>query len=380
MKFSVIIVLVAAAIQTLLSEFLTGWVRKYNSPIYFTPSKSIPDMTGKVAIVTGSNTGIGYVTALELARNGATVIVAARSEARGLDAVAKIQKEIDDEKSNNVKFLPLDLASLDNVEEFAKAFKGLKMDLHILVLNAGVMKSPGMQFTGVPLQYGFETTMDGFEYHIGVNHIGHAYLTQLLLDNLKSTALKSSEGSRIVSVSSMAETSAPTPGIVFDQWVPTNGIMPDSYEDGEAYGQSKLANLMYTNELSANLNGTNVSAYSCHPGVIKTELVRYMDPVMIEKQAEQGQVVAFLGKVFTQIFNAALFDAEGGALTQLHLATASKETLVNGAFYHPIGKKNICCDFHSSLHRPESHNLNYYVSNLQEGLSLRCILRGAMIY
>jgi hypothetical protein len=89
---SIVTVLVAFGIQILLSEVLTGWTKQYTSPIYFTPSKSIPDMTGKVAIVTGSNTGIGYVTALELARAGANVIVAARSEVKGLDAVLRIKQ------------------------------------------------------------------------------------------------------------------------------------------------------------------------------------------------------------------------------------------------------------------------------------------------
>lgn len=338
---SIITVLVAFGIQILLSEVLTGWTKQYTSPIYFTPSKSIPDMTGKVAIVTGSNTGIGYITALELARAGANVIVAARSEVKGLDAVRRIKQEINVqglENSDKVQFLGLNLASLVSVEKFVESFQDLNMDLHILVLNAGVMKSPGMQFTGEPLTYGFETTQDGFEYHVGVNHIGHAYLTQMLLGDLKSTAAKSPSGSRIVSVSSFAESSAPESGMVFDQWVPQNGIMPETYEDGLAYGQSKLANLMYARELSSQLNGTGVSAYACHPGIIATELTRYMDPVMQESQAKKGYFARLPGQVGALVFQSALFDAYGGALTQLHLATASEDTLVNGANYHPIGR------------------------------------------
>ena len=340
---SIITVLVAFGIQILLSEVLTGWTKQYTSPIYFTPSKSIPDMTGKVAIVTGSNTGIGYVTALELARAGANVIVAARSEVKGLDAVRRIKQEINfqqglENTSDKVQFLGLNLASLDSVENFVESFQDLNMDLHILVLNAGVMKSPGMQFVGEPLTYGFETTQDGFEYHVGVNHIGHAHLTQMLLGDLKSTAAKSPSGSRIVSVSSFAESGAPESGMVFDQWVPQNGIMPETYEDGLAYGQSKLANLMYARELSSQLNGTGVSAYACHPGIIATELTRYMDPVMQESQAKKGYFERLPGQVGALVFQSALFDAYGGALTQLHLATASEDTLVNGANYHPIGK------------------------------------------
>ena len=341
----------AFGVQVMLSELLTGWTRQYTSPIYFTPARSIPDLSDKVAIVTGANTGIGYNTALELARAGADVIVAARNEAKGLDAVRRIQNEIADTNGNanatminKVQFLPLNLASLDSVEKFAKAFKALKMDLHTLVLNAGVMKSPGQMYVGEALTYGFGTTEDGFETHIGVNHIGHAYLTQLLLDDLKATAAKSKSvdgsgnGTRIVSVSSMAEQGAPESGMAFDQWLPKGGKMPDAYEDGIAYGQSKLANLMYAHELSLRLNGTGVQVFSCHPGVIASELTRYMETEMEEKNANKGKIEKIMIQAFAALFNSAIMDVKLGSFTQLHLATADLDTLVNGAFYHPIGK------------------------------------------
>jgi len=327
---AVAVVVISAGIPIFLSEVIGGWTKKYTSPVYFTPSK-IQDLTDKVAIVTGSNTGIGYHTALELARAGATVIVAARSETKGKDAVKKIQNEVTNAK---VQFLPLDLASLDSVSNFSRLFNNLDIPLHMLILNAGVMKSPGEVFVGRRLDYGFETTSDGFEYHIGVNHIAHAYLTELMLPNLKNSA-----PSRIISVSSMAEQGAPDIGMRFgDWWLPRDAVIPNDYEDGVAYGQSKLANIMYAKELSKTLNGTGVSIYSLHPGVITTELSRYMEPVILEGVQEQGTLVSIMFKLFGTLFQMSNFDSKGGSLTSLYLATASEDELMNGAFYHPIGK------------------------------------------
>lgn len=319
----------ALAIPILISELVGGWTRKYTSPVRFHPQRDIPNLSGKVAIVTGSNTGIGYHTALNLAMKGAHVIAAARSEVRGKDAIAKMEQEMKDNKSiqngGKVTFLPLDLSSLDSVDRFASEFLSLQLpSLDILVLNAGVMKSPGSDFVGQNLTYGFETTRDGFETHIGVNHIAHAHLTNLLLDKLKASA-----PSRIVSVSSMSEMGGYEEGFRFQDWRPTNG-KPESYEDGRAYGQSKLANLMWTEELAIRWNGTGVTAYSCHPGVIETELSRYM-----EKELESNNPLSIL---FFKIFSSGMFSAPDGALTQLHLATAPEDSLMNGQFYHPIGR------------------------------------------
>lgn len=327
---SSIIALFSVAFPIFLSEMIGGWTTKYTSPVSFTPS-NIPDLSGKVAIITGANTGIGYHTALEMARKNCNVIVAARTEAKGMKAVESIKMET---KNDNVQFLPLDLSSFKSVSNFVKLFNHLDLPLHSLILNAGVMKSPGEIFVGKAMNYGFETTTDGFEYHIGVNHIAHAYLTKLLLPNLKK-----SQSSRIVSVSSMAEQNAPDSGMKFeDWWVPKDGIMPADYEDGRAYGQSKLANLMYANQLAKHLNGTGVSVYSLHPGVILTELSRYMEPILLEDAKQQGAIGAFFFNLFGSLFQLANFDAKGGAYTQLYLATASESDLINGGFYHPIGR------------------------------------------
>jgi NAD(P)-dependent dehydrogenase (short-subunit alcohol dehydrogenase family) len=340
-RFSTVIAILFAvlvvALPALISEVIGGWTRKYTSPIRFRPNHDIPDLTGKVAIVTGSNTGIGYHTALSLAGKGAHVIAAARSEAKGRAAIAKMEQEISNsENKGKLTFVPLDLSSLDSVQRFAEEFKALDLPLHVLILNAGVMKSPGSEFIGQNLTYGFDTTADGFEMHIGVNHIGHVHLTNLLLDKLKDSA-----PSRVVSVSSMAERGSYKEGFRFSDWR-VNG-MPESYEDGRAYGQSKLANVVWTKELAYRLNGTGVTAYSCHPGVIDSDLGRYLETELSGGSKTNGRGIRtsinrIVMNVLGEIFTMAMFSAKDGALTQLHLATAPISTLISGQFYHPIGR------------------------------------------
>jgi NAD(P)-dependent dehydrogenase (short-subunit alcohol dehydrogenase family) len=202
------------------------------------------------------------------------------------------------------------------------------------------MKSPGAVFVGKNLTYGFEVTQDGFESHIGVNHIAHVYLTKLLTQKLKESA-----PSRVVAVSSSAEEFAFAEGIRFDQWQPTKTTssswspsLPPPDEDGLAYGQSKLANLLFVRELAKQLDGSGVTAYSCHPGVIQTELFRYLESKNEEDAKLSGTVSVLVLKLVGAFFNQALFLPEDGALTQLQLATSPPEQLVNGAFYHPIGR------------------------------------------
>ena len=340
--------LAVVLLPIIFSEFAGGWTKKYTSPSpIFTPSR-IGNLTGQVAIVTGSNTGIGYYTALELARHGATVVVAARSATKGEAAVAKIQQDLSTAATaatvaitttttttENVRFLPLDLSSLESVRSFARQFLELGLPLHKLILNAGIMKSPGQMFIGKEMSYGYDVTKDGFESHVGVNHIGHYYLTQLLREVLVQSA-----PSRVVSVSSMAEEGAyPEEGIRFDTWkaASDSNSIPDGYEDGIAYGQSKLANILFAQELAEQLNGTSVTAYSCHPGIIMTELSRYM----VEEQDKELKTVGWLQKqmvyLFGKYFEKMQFTAPDGALTQLHLAVADPSTLQSGGFYHPIG-------------------------------------------
>ncbi|CAG8660620.1 266_t:CDS:2, partial [Cetraspora pellucida] len=192
----------------------------------------IPDLSGKVAIVTGANAGIGIVTARELARKNAHVFVASRSKEKGESAVELIKKETN---NNSVEFLQLDLQSLNSVKNAAETFLARKLPLHILVNNAGMLTQT------------FGLTQDGIQDQFGVNHIGHFLFTLLLLPTIKASA-----PSRIVNISSMAHQYTPPGGIEFDK---LND--PNAHTAFQRYAQSKLANILFTIELNKRLSGTN---------------------------------------------------------------------------------------------------------------------------
>ena len=230
--------------------------------------EKIGDQTGRIAIVTGSNSGIGYEAALELGRAGATVVLAVRDPKRGEEAAGRIRTEA---AKANVEVMTLDLASLSSVRAFAEAFKGKYDALHLLVNNAGVMMPPKSK------------TADGFELQFGTNHIGHFALTGLLLDRLLGT-----DGSRVVNVASMAHNW----GVIdFEdlQWERKR------YKKAKSYGQSKLANLLFTYELQRRLEaaGAHTVAVAAHPGWTATNLqrstglFRAMNPIFAMK-AWQG--------------------------------------------------------------------------------------------
>jgi len=299
-----------------------GWTKKYTTPGFKTAD--IPSLAGKVAIVTGANTGIGLETAKELARKGAQVYALARSEPKGHAAVVEINTAIANDSSHvKAEFMQLDLASFKSIKAFAEAWTVLNSPVDMLILNAGIMKSPGEFAMGQKFSYGYETTAEGFEAHIGVNHIGHFYLTKLLKPFLK-------QGSRVVAVSSGAEQGAPAGGIKFETWKGKT----DDYEDGVAYGQAKLANILFARELAERWKDAGIEAYSCHPGIIDTDLARYMLAEMKEKAERKGAVAAFLHTALMAWHANAMFTRADGALTQLHLAVAPG--VKNGGYYTPI--------------------------------------------
>ncbi|KAH8372625.1 hypothetical protein KR009_001283 [Drosophila setifemur] len=202
--------------------------------------------TGKVFIVTGANTGIGKETVLEIAKRGGTVYMACRDmnrcEAARQDIIAKTNNQ-------NIFARELDLSSLESIRKFASGFKREQTKLHVLINNAGVMHCPKA------------LTKDGFEMQLGVNHMGHFLLTHLLLDVLKKTA-----PSRIINVSSLAHTQGS---------INIGDLNSEkSYSRINAYSQSKLANVLFTRELSKRLEGTGVTVNSLHPGAVDTELQR----------------------------------------------------------------------------------------------------------
>ena len=325
-----------------ISEAVGGFTIKFSNNQFQT--SQLDNMAGKNVIITGGNTGIGFETAKTLALAGANVILTTRSKIKGDDAVDKIMtafKEANSDgpnasKNARVTAMICDQNSLKSVKSFATSFKKLGMPLHLLVLNAGIMKSPGAQFIGKNLTYGFGVTDDGFEQHIGVNHIAHQYMAQLLEDVLAAAAPES----RIVSVSSSAHSGGFVEGIRPETWFPDSaGVTPDWYEDGIAYGQSKLANILFAREFASRMQskGKGVSAYSLHPGVIQSELGRYMGPEFERDLENKSMFEKLLATMFATIWISSNMNVETGALTTLHVATASKDKLINGGFYWPIG-------------------------------------------
>jgi NAD(P)-dependent dehydrogenase (short-subunit alcohol dehydrogenase family) len=209
----------------------------------------MPDQSGRVAIVTGANTGIGFETAAALAAKNATVVMACRNRQKAEAAIQKIRERTPDAK---LEFIELDLASLASVERFAQTFRASHDRLDLLINNAGVMIPP------------FGKTEDGFELQFGCNHLGHFALTGRLL-----TLLEATEGSRIVTVSSMAHRQGK---MDFDNLNAEKG-----YSAMSAYGQSKLANLLFTFELQRRLDasGSKIMATAAHPGWTGTDLQRH---------------------------------------------------------------------------------------------------------
>ena len=247
---------------------------------------SLPDQTGKNAIVTGSNTGIGRVTAVELARAGARVWLACRSK-------EKTQPVIDEIAAfgGKAEFLPLDLADLGSVRAAAKAFLDTGLPLHLLINNAGLAGQRGL-------------TKDNFELTFGVNHLGPYLFTSLLVDRLKA-----SKPARIVNVASEAHYR--TRAIDWDKLgKPTRTIT-----GLEEYGVSKLCNVLFTKELAKRLEGSGVTTYSLHPGVIASDIWRRI-PWPIRPLAHKFMKTP-----------------EQGALTTLWCATAPELAAESGQYY-----------------------------------------------
>ena len=255
----------------------------------------IPDQTGRTAVVTGANTGLGYETATALAAKGAHVVLAVRNIEKGKAAADLIARA---HPGASVAIQELDLTSLDSVRAAADQLRADHDSIDLLINNAGVMMTPKA------------TTKDGFELQFGTNHLGHFALTNLLLDRVLAAP-----GSRVVTVSSVGHRFARN-GIRFDdlQW-------ERSYSRVGAYGQAKLANLMFTYELQRRLQGTNTMAVAAHPGGSNTELARNTPaPVRV---------------VFDLVAAYVAQSAEMGALPTLRAAT--DPGVIGGQYYGPDG-------------------------------------------
>ena len=216
-------------------------------------TENMPDLTGKVIIVTGSNSGIGFEAAKEFTRRGAHTILACRSMDRAQAARDLITASIPDA---HAEIMGLDLANLGSVHLFAREFQEKYARLDVLVNNAGIMMAP------------YSKTVDGFESQFATNHLGHFALTGLLLNVLLTTS-----NSRVVNVSSSGHRMG---HMDFDNLMFEEG---NDYSPMQAYGRSKLANLLFTYELQRRYDaaGTDAIAVAAHPGSSNTNLSRHLE-------------------------------------------------------------------------------------------------------
>nr|XP_008506091.1 PREDICTED: retinol dehydrogenase 12 [Equus przewalskii] len=236
---------------------------------------------GKVVVITGANTGIGKETARELARRGARVYIACRDVLKGESAASEIRA---DTKNSQVLVRKLDLSDTRSIRAFAEGFLAEEKQLHILINNAGVM------------MFSHSKTTDGFEINLGVNHLGKCLWPE-------------SAPARVVNLSSVIHHLGK---IHFHNF---RGEEP--YRWGFAYCHSKLANLLFTRELAKRIQGTGVTTYAVHPGIVRSELARH----------------SFLCCLFWRLFSYFLKSVQEGAQTSLHCALAEGLEPLSGKYF-----------------------------------------------
>ncbi|XP_010754832.2 retinol dehydrogenase 13 [Larimichthys crocea] len=284
-----LIVFVAGAGVLALRRWLAGGV-----------CRSKVSLDGKTVLITGANTGIGKETALDMAKRGARVILACRDITRARIAADEIRQQ---SGNGNVVVKKLDLSSLQSVRDLAKDVQENEERLDILINNAGIMMCPKWK------------TEDGFEMQFGVNHLGHFLLTNCLLDLLKKSA-----PSRVVIVSSLAHEKG---SIHFDDI-----NLDKDYRREKSYRQSKLANVLFCRELAARLEGTGVTAYSLHPGVIRTELGRHLFPTF-----------ALWQRIIIMPFFMLIKNPREGAQTTIYCAVDESLANSSGLYYSDCAPK-----------------------------------------
>lgn len=247
------------------------------------------DMNGKTVLITGANQGIGKASAIALGKMGAKLVLVCRNEAKAREAI----RDIEAAGAKDVELILGDLASQADVRRVAAEFKAKHDKLHVLLNNAGVLVTSR------------RTTVDGIEETFAINHLAYFLLTNLLLDVLKASA-----PARIVNVSSKAHRGA---RINFDDVQNAR-----KFSAFNVYGQSKLANILFTRELSRRLEGTGVTANCLHPGVIASGF---------------GQTYGgFFGKMMT-VAHLFMASTEEGAKTQVYLASSPEVEGVSGKYF-----------------------------------------------
>lgn len=265
---------------------------------------------GRVCVVTGCNTGIGFDTAEALARAGAVVVFACRSEAKARAAMKRLLAQAGEARvrEDQLRFIPLDVSSLRSVREFAAAFRKSALPLHLLILNAGVM------LTSRAL------SEDGFELALASNHFGHFLLTRLLLPSLREAEARGEEP-RIVAVSSALcykhDVFDFTEAVKVGEGRERESFLAKPYTTFRAYPQSKLANVLFTCELARRLkeSGSRIPVNAVHPGEVMTEVNRDLHPAI---NILLGIVKQYLSALLYAFFKT----SEQGSYCTLHVATA----------------------------------------------------------
>ncbi|KAJ1525548.1 hypothetical protein ONE63_010353 [Megalurothrips usitatus] len=273
--------------------------------------RSAARLDGKVAVVTGSNTGIGKETAQDLAARGALVVMAVRDTAKGEIAAADIRRQLAKQgagkgPAGDVRVEALDLASLRSVRECARRILEEVKDVHILVNNAGIMACPKAY------------TEDGHDMQFGVNHLGHFLLTVLLLPRMRASTADSGQPARIVNVSSVAYSFYK---IDFDDL-----RIEKNYKPLLAYARSKLANMLFTRELARRFKDSgvdHVNSYCLHPGVVATELFRTFDYFIFPGIPF---LIHHIGRFFIKT-------PRQGAQTSIYCAVHEKTAKESGLYY-----------------------------------------------
>ncbi len=272
----------------------------------------MPHMAKKICLITGTTNGIGQATALELARMGATVVTVARDPQRGEAAVTELRRLSENESAD---LICCDLASLHQVRQLAETFKKRYQQLHVLIHNAGVLFPPA------------ETSHDGLDTTFVVNHLAPFLLTQLLLD-----VLKASTPARIVTVAS----SSHRLGKINFARLQGKKAQPTFFPGWRAYNQSKLANILFTYELSRRLQGTGVTANCLHPGMVATNVAAGADGIFT---GVINRYRPLLVRLFLKLPHTFLLTPEQGAKTTVYLAASKDLEKLSGKYF--VKKKDV---------------------------------------
>ncbi|KAJ6568673.1 NAD(P)-binding protein, partial [Mycena capillaripes] len=267
----------------------------------FDPARDVPDLSGKIVLVTGGNSGLGYETVKVMLLKNATVYLAARSASKGNAAIA----ELETGTGKRAQLIELDLADLRSVRKAAEAFLGRESRLDILFNNGGIMIPPTDLLSS-----------QGYDKQFGTNVLGHFFLTELLLPALTASHAHSSIPARIINTSSSGHMVSPKRNIFFD--AVKGGPARDELIKKNLYGASKAGNIFVSNYYAKNHNDVLVSC-SLHPGYIKTGLQRDA------------------GSIFKFIAGLAFSPAHVGAYTQLWAATTASAEEINGKYFVPVG-------------------------------------------